>query len=217
MAPAGDSDADETVLSPDELDIEAREEVASIGEDRYVIGPDGPPDAPETDDGSDSSGADTSDSDAAREPAQADADDAEQGSEQASEQQPVDDPDEDRELTGRDVKRWLVDELDEHDSEYAYRIAAKSGDSVNHQQLATDDIGAAFDGLLVWYAQQVAAGTPVDEALGILLSESSVQARYPTSRLIDYLNANDLGPDDSIRELVETVSDNDGLVFPKRR
>jgi hypothetical protein len=207
MAPSGDPDADETVLSPDELDIEAREEVASIGDDRYVIGPDGPPSAPEPD--SDEGG----DSDATDEPDQTEADDEEE-SERAAD---ANDSDDAGGVSGRDVKRWLGDELDEHDSEYAYRIAAKSGGSINHQQLATDDIGAAFDGLLVWYAQQVAAGTPVDEALGILLSESSVQARYPTSRLVAYLEAHDLGPDDSIRDLVETVSENDGLVFPKRR
>ncbi|GAA0276724.1 DUF7500 family protein [Halobacterium noricense] len=211
MAPSGDPDADETVLSPDELDIEAREEVAAIGEDRYVIGPDGPPKPPETDD----SGDEGSDGDAAEESDQPEADDeSAEASERATDaNSPVDAG----EVSGREVKRWLGDELDEHDSEYAYRIAAKSGDSINHQQLATDDIGAAFDGLLVWYAQQVAAGTPVDEALGILLSESSVQARYPTSRLVAYLEAHDLGPDDSIRDLVETVSENDGLVFPKRR
>ncbi|MCG1002963.1 MULTISPECIES: hypothetical protein [Halobacterium] len=213
MPPSGDSDADETVLSPDELDIEAREEVASIGEDRYVIGPDGPPDPPESDETDDSGDADES---TATESAQDDSGDAGDGD---ATEQSVDgsESDEAGELTGRDVKRWLGDELDEHDSEYAYRIAAKSGNAINHQQLATDDIGAAFDGLLVWYAQQVSAGTPVDEALGILLSESSVQARYPTSRLVAYLEANDLGPEDSIADLVETVSDNDGLVFPKRR
>ncbi|NIB99380.1 hypothetical protein [Halobacterium sp. R2-5] len=204
MAPSGDPDADEPVLSPEELDIEAREEVASIGDDRYVIGPDGPPNPPE--DGEVEPSEDDGRADADESPD--DEDDAEEagGSDDSA-----------GEVTGRDVKRWLGDELAEHDAEYAYRIAAKSEDSINHQQLATDDIGAAFDGLLVWYAQQVAAGTPVDEALGILLSESSVQARYPTARLVAYLEAHDLGPDDSIRDLVETVSEEDGLVFPKRR
>jgi len=196
MAPSGDPDADEPVLSPEELDIEARDEVAPIGEGRYVIGPDGPPSTPDTDDVDAPVDRDRG--------VEADADES-------------DDADDDREVTGRDVKRWLGDELAGRDAEYAYRIAAKSEDSVNHQQLATDDIGAAFDGLLVWYAQQVASGTPVDEALGILLSESSVQARYPTARLIAYLETHDLGPDDSIRDLVETVSEEDGLVFPQRR
>lgn len=205
MANGGDADPDEPVLSPEELDIEAREEVASIGEDRYVIGADGTPDPPDPERVEDETGGDATDEAAgggAAEPESDRASDAGSG---------------DVEITGRDVKRWLAEELAEHDSAYAYRIAAKSGRSVTHQQLATDDIGAAFDGLLVWYAQQVAAGTPVDEALGILLSESSVQVRYPTERLIAYLEQHDLGPEDSIGDLVQTVSDEDGLVFPRRR
>ncbi|MFB6268434.1 MAG: hypothetical protein ABEH83_00715 [Halobacterium sp.] len=209
MAQGGDADPDEPVLSPEELDIEAREEVAAIGEDRYVIGADGtpePPDPEQVDDPTDDDG-----EDAAETAADAGADDG------GAVDDDSDADDGEVEITGRDVKRWLADELAEHDSAYAYRIAAKSGRSVNHQQLATDDIGAAFDGLLVWYAQQVADGTPVDEALGILLSESSVQVRYPTARLIAYLDQHGLGPDDSIGDLVETVSDEDGLVFPRRR
>ncbi|MCD2200443.1 hypothetical protein LPA44_11125 [Halobacterium sp. KA-4] len=206
MAPAGDADSDESVLSADELDIEAREEVASIGDDRYVIGPDGPPSTSEpTEDNDDDD--ERTDAREERNPDES-SDDSEANATRSSGS---------RRVTGRDVKRWLGNELSEHNSEYAYRIAAKSGGSINHQQLATDDIGAAFDGLLVWYAQQISSGTPVDEALGILLSESSVQARYPTSRLIAYLEENDLGPDDSIRDLVDTVSEDDGLVFPRRR
>lgn len=210
MAPSGDPDADEPVLSPEELDIEAREEVASIGDDRYVIGPDGPPNTPES--GEVESPEDAEGADEGEPPDGEPGDESEEDAEEA-----VESDADAGEVTGREVKRWLGDELAEHDAEYAYRIAAKSGDSINHQQLATDDIGAAFDGLLVWYAQQVAGGTPVDEALGILLAESSVQARYPTARLVAYLEAHDLGPDDSIRDLVETVSEEDGLVFPKRR
>lgn len=206
MVSGGDQDSEDRVLSPDELDIEAREEVASIGDDRYVIGADGEPDVPEEP-------AEGTDSDP--EPTEA----ATEGTEDESSTGGQDDVDasDEPEITGRDVKRWLGDELAKQDAPYAYRIAAKSGQRVNHQQLATDDIGAAFDGLLVWYAQQVADGTPVDEALGILLSESSVQVRYPTERLITYLETHNLGPNDSIRDLVDTVNEEDGLVFPRRK
>ena len=113
------------------------------------------------------------------------------------------------------MKEWLGEELESHDAQYAYHIAAKYGDSVAHQQLATDDVGAAFDGLLVWYARQLAGSTSIDRALGILLGESSVQVKYPTKRLVEYLENNDLGPEDSIRELVETVDEQDGRSFPR--
>lgn len=67
----------------------------------------------------------------------------------------------------------------------------------------------------MWYARQLAGSTSIDRALGILLGESSVQVKYPTKRLIAYLEANDLGPDDSIKDLVQTVDDDDGLKFPR--
>lgn len=213
MPKGGDSDADKNVLSPDELDIEAREEVASIGDDRYVIGFEGSPDVPDSADDSAATesttdGDDDSADEADRETG-GDADDGPSSSRSNRHSRK-------RRITGRDVKRWLGEELAGHDSAYAYHIAAKSRGAVNHQQLATDDIDTAFDGLLVWYARQVANGTPVDEALGILLAESSVKVRYPTERLVAYLDAHDLDPDDSIQDLVEAVDDEDGLVFPRR-
>jgi hypothetical protein len=218
MAPGGDQDGDERVLSPDELDIEEQEDVASLGDGRYVIGSDGPPDADDvTQSNEGSSGAQQSPPDANQfEQARPDQQAPNQASPADSQQtastgRSTGDP-----LTGREVKDWLSDELANHGSSYAYHIATKSGGSVTHQQLATDDVGAAFDGLLVWYARQLSEGTPVDEALGILLAESTVQVRYPTSRLVSYLEAHDLGPEDSIGDLVDAVSEEGGLVFPKR-
>jgi hypothetical protein len=204
MVSGGDQD-DDRVLSPDELDIEEQEEVAAIGEGRYVIGPDGPPNAPAESEVEDGGNADSGDGGAATQGA------ADAGATEQAEPQAPPEP----QVTGRDVKEWLGEELESHDAEYAYHIAAKYGDSVAHQQLATDDVGAAFDGLLVWYARQLAGSTSIDRALGILLGESSVQVKYPTKRLISYLEDRDLGPEDSIGELVETVDDEDGLAFPR--
>jgi hypothetical protein len=202
MVSGGDQDDDGRVLSPDELDIEEQDEVAAIGEDRYVIGPDGPPNAPEEGSG----GGNADGGDGTPQESQPESVGGQQA-EPAAQPEP--------QVTGRDVKEWLAEELESHDSTYAYHIATKYGDDISHQQLATDDVGAAFDGLLVWYARQLAGSTSIDRALGILLGESSVQVKYPTKRLIAYLEANDLGPDDSIRELVETVDDQDGLKFPR--
>jgi hypothetical protein len=200
MVSGGDDGDDGRVLSPDELDIEEQDEVAAIGEGRFVVGSDGEPNVDESDDG-----------EPATQPEPTGDGQAEVTTD--PEQAEPDDP----QITGRDVKEWLADELASHDSDYAYHIAAKYGDDIAHQQMATDDVGAAFDGLLVWYARQVAGDTPVDEALGILLGESSVNIRYPTGRLIAFLEHNDLGPNDSIRDLVDTVSQQDGLVLPRQR
>lgn len=196
MASGGDQDGDERVLSPDELDIEAQEDVASLGDGRYVIGSDGPPaadDADETGRGQSTpqqSSPDTTQFEQAQPDVQS-SDDTEPSDDLGGDsdtafqktaadsagRQSATDP-----LTGREVKDWLSDELANHGSTYAYHIAAKSDGSITHQQLATDDVSAAFDGLLVWYARQLSEGAPVDEALGILLAESTVQVRYPTAR-----------------------------------
>lgn len=195
---------EETVLSPEELDIAAEERVAEIEEGRFVIGSDGPPDTTDVIRASEREGEDSR----ART-----LEDLERNANRES--SVLDDSGADQ-LTGAAVKRWISEELDRTDSQYAYRIAAKSGDAISHQQLASDDIGTAFDGLLMWYAQQVADGTPVEEALGILLAESNVRVRYPITGLLAYLEANDLDPDDSIADLLETIRDSGGLVFPLR-
>ena len=226
----GEEDDDEgRVLSADELDISEQEEVASLGEGRFVVGSDGPPAAPE--EAVESSSSDVrrpepADDQSADEDADVDSDSdtgADSDTNAGSDRKPTRtraDPtagEASTGIAGRDVKSWLADELTSHDSTYAYHITAKSGADVANQQLATDDISAAFDGLLVWYARQVATDTPVDEALGILLAESRVKARYPTSRLVEYLDSKDLGPEDSISDLVAAVAEDDGLVFTKRQ
>lgn len=198
----------EDVLSPEELDIADDENVATLGDGRYVVGPDGPPnedkvkevrsrlaDAVETDeeDGTSTEADDTSGG---------------HGSEPTS-------TTDTQSLSGREVKSWIDRQLNASDSQYAYRIAAKSGDRISHQQLASDDIGMTFDALLMWYAQQVGNGTAVEEVIGILLAESNIRVKYPTRRLLAYLDENDLGPNDTISDLLRTIQDDDGLVFPR--
>lgn len=205
----GDPDEDDAgVLSPDELDFEDEEDVAPLGGDRYVIGADDSPDVE----------ADASDVDAL----EADAGDGEGQLDPTTDEEasPAGDAAGEtggRTVTGREVKRWLGAELDELDSDYAYHITARCGGGTAHQQVATDDVGAAFDGLLVWYVRQVAGSTPVDEALGILLGESNVQVRYPTESLAAYLDDHDLDPEDSIEDLLDAVAAEDGLVLPRQR
>ena len=210
MVSGGDQDDDGRVLSPDELDIEEQDEVAAIGEDRYVIGPDGQPDAPAEEAPAEDSGDGSASAQGGH---AAGAATTEPVAEEATQATDPTAPEPEPQITGRDVKEWLAEELESHDTKYAYHIATKYGDDISHQQLATDDVGAAFDGLLVWYARQLAGSTSIDRALGILLGESSVQVKYPTKRLIAYLKHNGLGPDDSIRDLVETVEEQDGLQF----
>lgn len=201
----------ERALSPDELDLAAEERVAELEDGRYVIGADGPPKT--TDDTEGSTGRDA---DRDRRRTLEDLERETQATADADNRSVIGSGEQNTTPTGADVKRWITEELDRTNSQYAYRIAAKTGDDVSHQQLASDDIGTAFDGLMMWYAQQVAGGTPIEEALGILLAESTIPVRYPATGLLAYLEKHDLQKDDSIADLLQTIRRTDGLVFPLR-
>lgn len=214
MAPPRDEEerTEGKALSPEDLDISSEERVAEIEDGRFVIGAEGPPNA----EGRETAPSDEPDTGnpieetiekLRREAATDDSGDLESI---------IDSKSTESNLTGTDVKRWIGAELDRTDSQYAYRIAAKTGETISHQQLASDDIGTAFDGLMMWYARQVAEGTPVEEALGILLAESSIRVRFPLAGVLAYLDAQDLGPDDSIGDLLDAIRESDGLVFPLR-
>lgn len=208
---------DGTVLEPEELDITDAEEVAELDESRFVIGAEGKPDvaegkpnAVERDTGEQSE----------RPGARPDREPGASGGRDSPSQRTesgVDRRDSPRELRGSDVKRWITQNLRQTDSQYAYRLAAKTGNEISHQQLASDDIGMAFDGLLLWYAQQVGEGTAVEDTLGILLAESNIRVRFPLVGLQAFLEETDLEPEDSIADLLEVVRNRNGLVFPRGR
>lgn len=196
----------EEVLSPEELDIAADENVATLEAGRFVVGSDGPPNEDKVEKvRSRLAGAvESTESE----------DESSDHESSASEGADAGSPTDGQRISGREVKSWIDQQLNASDSQYAYRIAAKSGDHISHQQLSSDDIGMTFDALLMWYAQQVGRGTAVEEVLGILLAESNIRVQYPTRRLLAYLDENDLGPNDSIADLLRSVQDDGGLVFP---
>ena len=188
------------VLEPEDLDISDAEEVEELDESRFVIGAEGKPDVEE----GAASGTNPSER-TVSEPERL----------TGREDQRSNTADRSHELRGSDVKRWITQNLRQTDSQYAYRLAAKTGGEISHQQLASDDIGMAFDGLLMWYAQQVGDGTAVEDTLGILLSESNIRVRFPVAALRAYLDENDLEPQDSIADLLAVVQEREGLVFPR--
>lgn len=215
--------AEGSVLSPEELDFTDEEEVEELDESRFVIGAEGRPHV-ENRDRSGSVGqsntettapdagestASVRDSDIGAEIMGSANRSTNEGSAGGGESRPQ------MELRGSDVKRWISANLERTDSQYAYRLAAKTGDDISHQQLASDDIGMAFDGLLMWYAQQVGDGTAVEDTLGILLAESNIRVRFPVAGMVAYLERHGLSPDDSIGELLAVIRDHDGLVFPR--
>lgn len=209
--PKTEGPPDEKILSPEELDFTRDEKVEQLDEGKFVIGTEDKPTVKQEPNGK-------SQPDVFQESPGQEID-TENEDDQSSTESPISSHSIDTSkpktaLSGRDVKEFISEELRRTNSQYAYRIAAKTGDSVSHQQLASDDIGMAFDGLLMWYAQQVGADTSVEEALGILLAKSNIRIRYPTKLLTALLKEKDLSPDDSISRLIEETKRDDGLIFP---
>ena len=197
--PRDEEPVEGTVLDPEDLEITDEDVVEKLEESRFVIGADGRPDV---------SG------DATSAPDLTDPLDQENPDPSGTEPEPTESRT-GEELRGSDVKRWITANLERTESQYAYRLAAKTGEDISHQQLASDDIGMAFDGLLMWYAQQVGDGTAVEDTLGILLAESNIRVRFPVAGMRAYLEEHDLSPEDSIEALLETIQEQDGLVFPR--
>lgn len=173
---------DGKILSPDELDISDDEHVEQIDEGRYVVSPDVRTDT-------------TTHRQANPEP--------------TSDPEPEQSPG--PELTDATVHEWLSDNMDEGSSRYGFDVTAKFDGTVSQQRMVSNDIVTVFESLMLWYARQVDGNTPVEDVLGILLSESNVPVRYPPESLRGLVESSDCTPDDSIAELLDSVDGDDGV------
>lgn len=183
---SSDNPEDGPILSPEELDISDDEHVTEIDDGRYVVSPNDPI--------SDSAGT-TSDTEL-----------------DAGQSEPAATTDDERvELDHRTVHQWLTGHLEDANSRYGFDMTAKFDGRVQQRQMMSNDVVTIFESLMLWYAQQIDSGTPVEEILGILLMESNVPIRYPPASLQNVLDATDLTPEDSIADLIEAVSEDDGL------
>ena len=153
------AEPDEAVLEPDELEVEHREEVQEIGENRYVVSTD--------EDGGDGGGN-------RREPDRAPSGQTtptgpenrprpRQGADPASTE-----PSEPTVSTGSRTPLAAVGDR------YAVDIAAKVDGSVDDSRIGSDSIVETFERTLLWYASQVDDSTPPEEVIRILLAESDL-------------------------------------------
>lgn len=146
------ADPEDGVLDPDDLDVERREEVEPIGENRYVVSTDGDED---DGDGTEAS-TDTAPADSHGEgrspegPARAGG-----GSDHVA-------------PAGSPTPLAAVGER------YAVDVAARVDGSVADTRIASDSIVETFEDLLLWYAEQVDESTPSEEVIRILLAESAL-------------------------------------------
>jgi hypothetical protein len=215
MSPHGEdrtTDDDGKVLSPEELDIAEDNRVVELEDGRYVVSSDGSqPSVPTGGRRSEERGT-KGDGSSGRDP----------------EDTPGGDPDSDRppesegsvsrpgpgevELTEETVRHWLREHVGGTDSQYGYHVTAKFDDATRQQHLVSNDVVTVFENLLMWYGQQLDSQTAVEEVLGILLLESNLTVQYPQQSLKAYLARQDLGPEDTIADLLETTEE--GFVFP---
>lgn len=188
--PTDDNEAG-PVLTPEELDFSEDEHVLPIDESRFVIRPDEPaPRRIDTVRSADSSPPD------------------EPGN--TPERPGEDDPQSlDREAAAAAIERSVA----RVDARYGFDAIAKFEDEVYRREVFTNDVVTTFENLVTWYAQHSGGDTPIEEVLGILLVEMDVTVRYPLAPLQRYLDAQDLGPDDTIADFVEVV-DERGFYFP---
>ncbi|MFD1634567.1 DUF7500 family protein [Haloplanus ruber] len=188
------SDSDEStsergkVITEEELDLTRHDNVSELDDGRFLV----------------STGESMSDEAAQR---RADAIDAQQARDESEDDEGSNDP----ELTELDVNRWLEDHFRGIDAQYGFHATAKFDDGVSRHQVVSNDVVTSFESLLIWYAQHVGGGTPVEEVLGILLAESNVSVRYPVGTLTGLLKRYDLGREDSIGDLIEAVSNEEAV------
>jgi hypothetical protein len=196
------------ILSPEELDFTESEHVEQLDEGRFVVSSDARTQSP--------GGSNSQPGSPSQARSGPDA-----GSQPEPEPQPNSrtDPEPDRstrqppatgqreQLSEEAVHRWLQQHFEQNDSRYAFDVTATFDGTVSQRQMASNDVVTIFESLILWYAQQVDSNTPVEDILGILLMESNVPVRYPPESLHELVKSSDLGPNDSIADLLEAIDD----------
>ncbi|EJN60288.1 DUF7500 family protein [Halogranum rubrum] len=176
---------DGPVLDPEDLDLTARDEVADLGDDRFLISSSGP-------------AGDVSDHVRSTEP-----DLDPEPREQAGPTQ----------VDAKAVSRWLAGSMTDNGFDYGFDATLKFDGSVVRHRMVSNDVVTTFETLMLWYARQVGGDTPIEETLGILLAESDMPITYPTKSLAGILRQHNLSADDSIADLIAAVDDAGGVSF----
>lgn len=230
-----DDPQEKGILAPDELDISDHPKVESLSEGRYVVSADGTPDSPPPDQHEQSHDEDTQ-----RPAGQAESDDtdAEEGddADDADEQEPTDDDDESGssseppsdtsdedgetaetpavELTQQTVSQFLAESLTSTETSYGFDATVNIEGDVKRGRMSSDDVAETLEGLLRWYAEQTTDDMEPEAALGIILAGSTLEVEYPVQSVYAMLKQYELGPDDSISELLAAIREEGSFTVP---
>lgn len=197
------------VLSPEELDITESEHVEQLEEGRFVVSSDARVPEQSGSQSQPQQGSSSADSGADPGPGPEPESEPEPRQPQQSQTEPANH--QQGELSQEAVHRWLRESFADSPSRYGFDVTATFDGSVGQRRMASNDVVTIFESLLLWYAQQVDSDTPVEEILGILLVESNVPVRYPPKSLKQLVKSSDLGPDDTIADLLAAVEEKDGV------
>ena len=189
--PDNDDAKDGPVLDPEELDLSDRDEVAELGEDRFLISPGGIADEIPT-------------NPEPREPDPA----PEPPTEQPRPAAPA-------AVDAQAVSKWLAESMTDNGFDYGFDATLKFDGSVVRHRMVSNDVVTTFETLMLWYARQVGGDTPIEETIGILLAESDMPITFPKQTLVGLLRHHELSGDDSIADLVAAVDEADGLTLSR--
>jgi len=123
--------------------------------------------------------------------------------------------DEVEQIRAEGARERLAEHVDRVGADHGFSATAAIEDDVVQHEAFSNDMTQVFEELLTWYARNVDPDTPPEDVLGILLLASGRSVRFPRRALIDVLRANDLGPDDSIADLVDALGE--GVRFPPEK
>jgi hypothetical protein len=204
--PSGPEDSEPEegpILSPEELDIADDEHVTEIDDGRYVV-------SSEARTGDPTGHADVQEGRTEPEVQTPEPD------EQSPTDSKLDPPDgQPDKPSGKidlgEARNHLSETMLESKSRYGFDVTAKFEGAVSQRRMVSNDVATTFESLLLWYAQQIDGTTPVEEVLGILIMESNVPVRYPPESLQNLVETTDLSPEDSIADLLQAVSQDEGV------
>jgi uncharacterized protein len=99
---------------------------------------------------------------------------------------------------------------------YVFDVTARVGDRSETTRVSDDDVGVAVSTLARWVASVVAPDVDPDEALGLLLVGGGDELRFPPAALRRAVGRYDVGPDDSVADLLAAVEDAGRFDVPAR-
>ena len=100
---------------------------------------------------------------------------------------------------------------------YTFDVTATVDGGRSTTRVADDDVTRATASLFEWAVSVVAPGTNPEEALGLLLLAGDDGVQFPPNALRRVLAQYDVGPEDSVADLVAAVEADDSFTIPGRR